>query len=267
MLVLFVLGVALSMPFLGSALEQDEMFAPMAVGLGVWLSVFLTALVPFDFRGDIDRMAALKTLPIAPWPPGDRPVVDTGCSAVHDAMAGAGRAGGGAGSSTIVLVLAAYVPPFNFVLVALDNLLFLLFPVRLAAATPGDFQALGRTVLLSLGKVIGLGVASGMAVLVGLGVAGLTGRLWAGRRRRLVGRRRHRGRPGATCRALAFRWFDLGREAPARALTPPLSQGGRGGVRTLTPQPPLPRRERGSKKRQRRHSFSPLPFVGEGVGG
>ena len=33
----------------------------------VWLSVFLTTLVPFDFRGDIDRMATLKSLPIAPW--------------------------------------------------------------------------------------------------------------------------------------------------------------------------------------------------------
>src|SRR5262249_12261831 len=34
-------------------------------GLLVWLPIFLTATTPFDFRGDVDRIEALKTLPIS----------------------------------------------------------------------------------------------------------------------------------------------------------------------------------------------------------
>ena len=65
------------------------------------------------------------------------------------------------------LACAAIVPLFNFVLIGLDNLLFLLFPVRLMAATPGDFQALGRNVLLSLGKLMGLMVLAMMSTIAG----------------------------------------------------------------------------------------------------
>ena len=42
-----------------------------------------------------------------------------------------------------LLICAAYAVPFDFLLFAMENLFFLLFPTRLAAATPGDFQALG----------------------------------------------------------------------------------------------------------------------------
>src|SRR6185437_13842340 len=63
------------------------------------------------------------------------------------------------------LACAVYVLPINFLLFALDNLLFLLFPTRLMAATPGDFQALGRNVLFLVAKATVLfmvGLAAGM---------------------------------------------------------------------------------------------------------
>ena len=41
--------------------------AGLAGGFVLLTTVFLTAMLPFDFRGDVDRMAYLKTLPLPPW--------------------------------------------------------------------------------------------------------------------------------------------------------------------------------------------------------
>ena len=214
-IVLCILAALLSVPFLGSALDQEETLGVTAAGLGVWLSIFLTALVPFDFRGDIDRIGALKTLPIAPWPLviGQLLTPVLMLTLLQWLALGVALAASPA-SSAIILALAAFAPVFNFVLVALENLLFLLFPIRLTAATPGDFQAMGRNVLLSLGKVIGLGVVAGVAALVGTAIAVLTGNLWLGVAA---------GWPVVACAgaalvplvALAFEWFDAGRDMPA----------------------------------------------------
>jgi hypothetical protein len=213
-LVLFVIGVLLSISLFGFLMEHEEMLLPTVVILGAWSSIFLTALVPFDFRGDIDRIGLLKTLPIVTW----RLVIGQLLTPVillslmqWLALAAALAV---VGNEVEVLALTCFVPPFNFVLVAIENLLFLLFPVRLMAATPGDFQSLGRNVLLSLGKVIGLGLVGLAAALVGLVVWFVTGETWLGVAAAwpvvlaagvaltpLVG--------------LAFTWFDVGRDTPA----------------------------------------------------
>ena len=49
----------------------------------------------------------------------------------------------------LLLAAAAFAPLYNFVLVSVENLLFLLFPTRVMVTTPGDFQAMGRNVLRS----------------------------------------------------------------------------------------------------------------------
>ncbi len=67
LLILFLFAIAFGGPMLASGLDNADGIVPMLAGVGVWLSVFLTTLVPFDFRGDIDRMATLKTLPVVPW--------------------------------------------------------------------------------------------------------------------------------------------------------------------------------------------------------
>jgi hypothetical protein len=113
----------------------------------------------------------------------------------------------------VVLACAAFTLPFNFLLFALENLLFLLFPTRLAAATPGDFQTMGRNVLFLLGKVLALGV-----VLLAAGVVGglawfLTGSPWAGAAAAwpVVAAS---GAALVPFIALAFQAFDVGRDTP-----------------------------------------------------
>jgi hypothetical protein len=204
----------------------------MIAGLVIWLTVFLTQLVPFDFRGDVDRIAALKTLPLAAWRLALGQLLApvllvTGAQWVTLAAARLLRPE----DSDLLLALAVFAPPFNFLLFALENLLFLRFPVRVIAATPGDFQAVGRNLLFMLAKFAALAAIGGAAILAA-GIAGLGTWLILGSAGTLddagmssiaytVG--------GATAWlvvaaggfallpliALAFKAFDVGRDTPA----------------------------------------------------
>src|SRR5207244_9496907 len=50
----------------------------------------------------------------------------------------------------------------NLLLAGIDNLFFLLFPTRMAAANPGDFSQAGRHMLLMMGKAMGLIIGLGL---------------------------------------------------------------------------------------------------------
>jgi hypothetical protein len=213
--VFVLLGSLVSLVLVQSTAEAEENLFMVLLAVVAWLSIFLTPLVPFDFRGDIDRIGLLKTLPLAPW----RLVVGqlltpTLLLCVVQWLALGTLLVMSPAQAPLLGMLSAFVPPFNFVLVALDNLLFLLFPVRVMAATPGDFQALGRNVLLSVGKIVGLvfiGVlTASVAAIPGiltdsLVVAGVAAWLV------LLGC----GAALVPLVALAFRWFDVGRDTPA----------------------------------------------------
>lgn len=175
LLLIVIVGVAIVAPMLASLRDNPDnhenilfVFALVAV----WLSVFMTSLLPFDFRGDIDRLAFLKTLPLPPWRLAvGQLLTPVLLMTVLQFVALSVVAGNAAHNDSLVpicLVCAAYVPPINFLLLALDNLLFLLFPTRLIAASPGDFQALGRNVLFMAAKMIVLGVVLGLTMIVAM---------------------------------------------------------------------------------------------------
>lgn len=183
-LLLVILGMALMAPALTTVRNEQEnvnehlnlltILGPVAG----WLTLFLTTLLPFDFRGDIDRLAFLKTLPLSPWrlalgqllaPVLMMTVLQwIGLAAVVWAVPPNDWLVAGC------LACAAFVVPINLLLFALDNLLFLLFPTRLMAASPGDFQALGRNVLLMVAKGITVIVVSVAAGGVGWSVYAMT---------------------------------------------------------------------------------------------
>jgi hypothetical protein len=214
-IVLLIIGVFVVGPMLSRTTADEEVPLPWVVGgMILWLTVFLTALAPFDFRGDVDRIAVLKTLPVPAW----RLAVGQLLTPVLlftllQCGVLAALASGAPHHPEAVLACAAYTLPFNFLLFALENLLFLLFPTRLAAATPGDFQTMGRNVLFLLGKVLALGVVAGAAGIVG-GLAGyITDSRWVG----LIAAWPVVAVSGAALVpfvALAFQAFDVGRDTP-----------------------------------------------------
>jgi hypothetical protein len=170
-LVVFVIfGFTLGMTgFIGlkETLETANL-APIVGGIVAWLSIFMTAMVPFDFRGDLDRMEVLKTLPIR----ASRLVV--GQVAAPVLLVSAFEVGALLFTAALVrrfdlffAATIAFILPFNFILFEIENLLFLWYPVRIAAAAVGDFQSIGRNMLLMFAKMMILG-----AVGVVLGVVG-----------------------------------------------------------------------------------------------
>ncbi len=82
------------------------------------------------------------------------------------------------------------------------------------AATPGDFQAIGRNVLLAVGKIVGLMVTLSVAA----GVGGLV-YLWTENAAYALAAAwpvvALFGAALVPLVALAFRWFDVGRDTPA----------------------------------------------------
>ena len=157
--------------------------ATMAGTIVLLTTVFLTAMVPFDFRGDIDRLALLKTLPIRPWrlalgqvlaPVLIVTVLQWFVLAVLYLSGGLAddrpRGSSLAQPGLILLICGLFALPINGILFALENLLFLLFPTRVLANNPADFQALGRNVLFMLAKLVVLGGVFLIACMVGIDV-------------------------------------------------------------------------------------------------
>jgi hypothetical protein len=183
--IVFLLIPLVIIPLLQTSEADSGRGSAISVTLSIQVFVmtfFLTPLLAFDFRGDIERMEVLRTLPIASsalvvgqlltpvfilsaiqWI--DLAVITLALQR-PDVLRGA-------------FVAAALALPFNFFLVGVDNLLFLLFPTRLVA-TVGDFQVYGRQLLLQLAKLFLIGLAVGITVVLAVPAYFLFGQsLWA----------------------------------------------------------------------------------------
>ncbi len=139
------------------------------IGTGGLMMTFLTTLAPFDFRGDVDQMALLKTLPTRAWrlALGELLAPVLIFTLIQWAALGAMFAFSGR-FDPLLLASVAFAPVYNFVLFGTDNLLFLFFPTRVMVTTPGDFQAMGRNILAQFAKALGVGGAAVVAVVVGV---------------------------------------------------------------------------------------------------
>ena len=133
------------------------------------MSLFMLPRLTFDFRGDIDRMDVLKTLPLPPWKlvVGQLITPVMIVSFVQVLVIIIMLAGG---APRPVGWLAAMVVPFNFVAAAVENLVFLWFPVRAVPTMAVDVQFMGRQWLFFLMKM-GILVAALIAAAVVAGIA------------------------------------------------------------------------------------------------
>ncbi len=222
LLLIVIVGVAVIAPMIASLRDNpdnSENILFVFAFVALWLTVFMTSLLPFDFRGDIDRLAFLKTLPLPPWRLAIGQILTPVLLMTLLQLVGLSVVAWNAAANELLapvcLISAAYAPPINFLLFALDNLLFLLFPTRLMAASPGDFQSLGRNVLFMAAKMIVLGVVLGLALLTATLaslVVGASWRLAALTAWPVVGVAAAATVPLV---AWAFTLFDVGRDTPA----------------------------------------------------
>jgi len=155
----------------GQSGGKAHYLVPLAVLSGlVYQSLLASMQLPAGFRGDIDRMYWLKSLPLHP--------VAVVCGQISGAalLLSVAQAillltawlvcGGAYQIYAIGLVLFV---PMNLLCFAVENLVFLVFPLRRSAATAGDFQFMGKFMLLAMLKMllllIGLAIASAGAII------------------------------------------------------------------------------------------------------
>lgn len=169
-------GLAFSM----RGLEGGALAAPLAaVGALAYSTLLLSLSIPLGFRGDLDRMETLKLLPLRPnaiaWGQLLGPALAMTFAhllllAVFAVIL--------RGSYDILAVAAVFALPFNVLMLGVSNLIFLIFPVRVAPASPGDLQHLGRNmlffVLLMLSMLVSLAVGGGVGILLFF----VTGQSW-----------------------------------------------------------------------------------------
>jgi hypothetical protein len=156
----FGLGVAGLIPLLVSSNEgahSSQIVATTAAML-IGFPILLTQTVLCDFRGDVDRMEVLKSLPIRPaWlAVGQLLTPSLVVAAVQILVAAAGMMILGR-FEPLLAAVGIFALPANFVIFGIENMLYLLFPMRLVATSPGDFQTSGRYMLIFFAKFMCLG--------------------------------------------------------------------------------------------------------------
>ncbi len=156
---------------------------PVLPGLSVALIFYLTFIfsmqLPWAFRGDLDHIDFLKTLP------------------VHPVFVAAGELAGGVLLLTaiqlailavltaldpsgwpIMLAGAAFCVPINTLLMSLNNGLFLMYPVRMPGGTTFDIQMMGRMMLFMFLQFLLLIPLVGIPAALGALAYVLTGFSW-----------------------------------------------------------------------------------------
>jgi len=177
LLLLLVMCVALGpvLHFLGSARHRDPI--ALVVSLVLSMNALFANALRFDFRGDLDQLDVLKSLPVgaavivsaqlvAPT------LVLTLCQLVLFVGAGVFLH-----ISTNLLLSAVLIAvPLNVFVFAIENALFLHFPARIWAASPGDVQGVGRRMTIFFAKTTILMAAFGAAAGIGVAAWMVTGK-------------------------------------------------------------------------------------------
>jgi ABC-2 type transport system permease protein len=138
------------------------------VALSIVLTTILTHLVAYDFRRDLERMAFLKSLPLSPLAAAAGQLVAPTIlfSAVQLAMVATAIGVIGHIPPPPVVWLVALLPLVNWIVAATDNVIFLLYPYRLATDDPGNLGFMGRLMVAMFLKLLCLLAVGGVAALL-----------------------------------------------------------------------------------------------------
>ena len=141
--------------------------APL-LGTVAWINVVFVSMLKFDFRDELDRLDLLRSLPIRPTAVVAAelftPVL---VLSTMQAILLIGVIVSFKESWPFVLPAAAFALPFNVLCVGIENLLFLMFPLRAAGLIAGDMQLFGRQMVVFLFKFLLLLAALGFSAAIG----------------------------------------------------------------------------------------------------
>lgn len=184
--VLLIVAIGIG-PVFASVVQSSQIVQPLVAGIA-WLTVLLSGLLKFDFRGDLDHIDQLKALPLRPAAvAAGQVVVPTVILTAAHILLLLSVATMVRSQRSVLIVAACLALPFNGLLMTTENLIFLLFPTRPAAASPGDFQVLGRqaaqlvmkAIAVMIGCLIAFAAAAPIFIVTGGSLPALTLIAWA----------------------------------------------------------------------------------------
>lgn len=168
MILFLIIGAAVGLPAVFQSRLPNLAVWPAVIGMGVSSLFYFPQMVRFDFRGDVDRMDTLKALPVSATAIvlGELciPVLITTLLQLLVIVVL------GLLQTELLPMLAAavaFLVPANVLIFGLENLVFLLYPYRLAAAGGLDLQVFGRQMLIMFGKFVVLLMTGGLAAGIG----------------------------------------------------------------------------------------------------
>jgi len=163
LLILLVISQSAGPGFLTVRNNDTDLTGPI-IGMVAWLTFFITATVPSGFRADLDYMDWLKMLPVRPLAivigelaPGVIFVT------LLQGLLFAGMAVFAPASGLVLFAAACFAVPVNLLFLTSENMLFLWFPSRTVATSPGDLQFMGRQMLMMVLRMLLVMVAAGLA--------------------------------------------------------------------------------------------------------
>ena len=139
------------------------------LGTVAWMNIVFISMLKFDFRDELDRLDLLRSLPI-------RPVAVAAAELFTPVLVLTAMQGALLVALTLsfksawqfVIPVAAFAVPFNVLHAGIENLLFLMFPLRAAGLIAGDMQLFGRQMVIFLCKFLLLLVALAVAAAIGM---------------------------------------------------------------------------------------------------
>ncbi len=157
----------------------DNLAPMMIVGALAYTSLLASMQLPFGFRGDLDHMDSLKSLPLSALAitVGELAGVVLLLTAMQIAVLLCVLPFT-EGATFHLLLAAAFALPFNLALIASDNLIFLYYPTRMVPGAPGDIQFLARLFLAAAVKCLLLAPCFTFSVAVGACVYWVSGYSW-----------------------------------------------------------------------------------------
>lgn len=156
-------GIALPVFFTGNG-EPSVMIGVLSGTLPMLSLFLLPQLLQFDFRGDLERIDVLKTLPAsASAIAAGELITPVLFATVLELPIVIGLGLFQTEWRFALAAAAAFVPAANLLVFAFENLVFLWYPHRLSNLGAGDFQALARQMLVMFLKFVLLGIGAGLA--------------------------------------------------------------------------------------------------------
>jgi hypothetical protein len=179
-LLIIITGMAVFAGVMISRSTDENDSVGWVIGLSVWINLFLSQMLKFDFRGDLDHMDVLRSLPIRPTAVAAAQLVaPAAVLSIVQVLLLVTVAVVGPFPARYLIGAAFLVIPINVLAVGSDNLLFLLFPYRPTPAVAGDMGMVGRQTIVFACRFLLLLSVVGISGGFGWAAWWLTGHSWA----------------------------------------------------------------------------------------